>query len=151
MNEFVFLGSSWCRHTLLTCSLLCSLQVLLQEQNMGIRYKFNVPIQRTGSGDNEVGFSWHHLPWSECSATCAGGESTLRRSFHLVLTFWHLLFFCIKTVACGRRVVLRFLQSGVKHKNTHTSSFFNHLSYYTDFYFEQCSVYLPAMWHTLSL
>uniref|UniRef100_A0A671WUU8 ADAM metallopeptidase with thrombospondin type 1 motif 6 n=1 Tax=Sparus aurata TaxID=8175 RepID=A0A671WUU8_SPAAU len=48
--------------------------VLLQEQNMGIRYKFNVPIQRTGSGDNEVGFSWHHLPWSECSATCSGGS-----------------------------------------------------------------------------
>ncbi|KAL7847018.1 hypothetical protein SRHO_G00219980 [Serrasalmus rhombeus] len=48
--------------------------VLLQEQNQGIRYKFNVPIQRTGSGDNEVGFSWHHLPWSECSATCAGGS-----------------------------------------------------------------------------
>uniref|UniRef100_A0A8B9H2D7 ADAM metallopeptidase with thrombospondin type 1 motif, 6 n=1 Tax=Astyanax mexicanus TaxID=7994 RepID=A0A8B9H2D7_ASTMX len=48
--------------------------VLLQEQNQGIRYKFNVPIQRTGSGDNEVGFSWHHLPWSECSSTCAGGS-----------------------------------------------------------------------------
>ncbi|XP_058473616.1 A disintegrin and metalloproteinase with thrombospondin motifs 6 isoform X2 [Solea solea] len=48
--------------------------ILLQEQNMGIRYKFNVPIQRTGSGDNEVGFSWHHLPWSECSSTCAGGS-----------------------------------------------------------------------------
>uniref|UniRef100_A0A665WZ59 ADAM metallopeptidase with thrombospondin type 1 motif, 6 n=1 Tax=Echeneis naucrates TaxID=173247 RepID=A0A665WZ59_ECHNA len=48
--------------------------VLLQEQNMGIRYKFNVPIQRTGSGDNEVGFSWNHLSWSECSATCAGGS-----------------------------------------------------------------------------
>uniref|UniRef100_A0A669CLV5 ADAM metallopeptidase with thrombospondin type 1 motif 6 n=1 Tax=Oreochromis niloticus TaxID=8128 RepID=A0A669CLV5_ORENI len=48
--------------------------VLLQEQNLGIHYKFNVPIQRTGSGDNEVGFSWHHLPWSECSATCAGGS-----------------------------------------------------------------------------
>ncbi|KAG7476940.1 hypothetical protein MATL_G00088230 [Megalops atlanticus] len=48
--------------------------VLLQEQNLGIRYKFNVPITRTGSGDNEVGFSWHHLPWSECSATCAGGS-----------------------------------------------------------------------------
>ncbi|KAM7166983.1 A disintegrin and metalloproteinase with thrombospondin motifs 6 isoform 2-T4 [Macrochelys suwanniensis] len=47
--------------------------ILLQEQNLGIRYKFNVPISRTGSGDNEVGFSWHHLPWSECSATCAGG------------------------------------------------------------------------------
>ncbi|KAK7895515.1 hypothetical protein WMY93_020840 [Mugilogobius chulae] len=48
--------------------------VLLQEQNLGIHYKFNVPIQRTGSGDNEVGFSWHHLPWSDCSATCAGGS-----------------------------------------------------------------------------
>ncbi|XP_072310458.1 A disintegrin and metalloproteinase with thrombospondin motifs 6 isoform X2 [Eucyclogobius newberryi] len=48
--------------------------VLLQEQNLGIYYKFNVPIQRTGSGDNEVGFSWYHLPWSECSATCAGGS-----------------------------------------------------------------------------
>ncbi|MED6245568.1 A disintegrin and metalloproteinase with thrombospondin motifs 6 [Ataeniobius toweri] len=48
--------------------------VLLQEQNLGIRYRFNMPIQRTGSGDNEVGFSWHHLPWSECSATCAGGS-----------------------------------------------------------------------------
>lgn len=61
-------------------SLLCFLfapQVLLQEQNLGIRYKFNVPIQRTGSGDNEVGFSWNHLPWSECSATCSGGMTTL--------------------------------------------------------------------------
>ncbi|XP_067340253.1 A disintegrin and metalloproteinase with thrombospondin motifs 6 isoform X2 [Channa argus] len=48
--------------------------VLLQENNLGISYTFNVPIQRTGSGDNEVGFSWHHLPWSECSATCAGGS-----------------------------------------------------------------------------
>ncbi|KAG5262200.1 hypothetical protein AALO_G00293320 [Alosa alosa] len=47
--------------------------VLLQEQNLGIHYRFNVPIQRTGSGDNEVGFSWHLLPWSDCSATCAGG------------------------------------------------------------------------------
>ncbi|KAF5912035.1 hypothetical protein HPG69_003309 [Diceros bicornis minor] len=46
--------------------------VLLQEQNLGIRYKFNVPITRTGSGDNEVGFTWNHQPWSECSATCAG-------------------------------------------------------------------------------
>lgn len=63
--------------TTITISLL-PLQVLLQEQNLGIRYKFNVPIQRTGSGDNEVGFSWHHLPWSECSATCAGGESALQ-------------------------------------------------------------------------
>ncbi|KAI2659974.1 A disintegrin and metalloproteinase with thrombospondin motifs 6 [Labeo rohita] len=37
--------------------------LVVMEQNLGINYKFNVPIQRTGSGDNEVGFSWHHLPW----------------------------------------------------------------------------------------
>ncbi|XP_062340795.1 A disintegrin and metalloproteinase with thrombospondin motifs 6 [Osmerus eperlanus] len=48
--------------------------VLLQEQNLGIHYRFNIPIQRTGSGDNEVGFAWHPLPWSDCSATCAGGS-----------------------------------------------------------------------------
>ncbi|XP_075302781.1 A disintegrin and metalloproteinase with thrombospondin motifs 6-like isoform X3 [Opisthocomus hoazin] len=47
--------------------------ILLQEQNLGIRYKFSIPISRTGSGDNEVGFAWNHPPWSECSATCAGG------------------------------------------------------------------------------
>uniref|UniRef100_A0A8C4U4C5 Peptidase M12B domain-containing protein n=1 Tax=Falco tinnunculus TaxID=100819 RepID=A0A8C4U4C5_FALTI len=47
--------------------------ILLQEQNLGIRYKFSVPISCTGSGDNEVGFAWNHLPWSECTATCAGG------------------------------------------------------------------------------
>lgn len=54
-------------------------QVLLQEQNLGIRYKFNVPITRTGSGDNEVGFTWNHQPWSECSATCAGGKTPTRQ------------------------------------------------------------------------
>ncbi|KAK3550489.1 hypothetical protein QTP86_030723 [Hemibagrus guttatus] len=53
------------------------IMVLLQEQNPGIRYKFNVPIQRTGSGDNDVGFTWNHLPWSECSATCAGAPPHL--------------------------------------------------------------------------
>ncbi|KAB0346831.1 hypothetical protein FD754_011688, partial [Muntiacus muntjak] len=53
--------------------------VLLQEQNLGIRYKFNVPITRTGSGDNEVGFTWNHQPWSECSATCAGGKTPTRQ------------------------------------------------------------------------
>lgn len=56
-------------------TIFCVPQVLLQEQNQGIRYKFNVPVQRTGSGDNEVGFSWNHLPWSECSTTCSGGNS----------------------------------------------------------------------------
>lgn len=60
--------------------------VLLQEQNLGIRYKFNVPIVRTGSGDNEVGFMWTYQPWAECSATCAGDL--------LVNTSWHNEYLC---------------------------------------------------------
>ncbi|TUV30810.1 A disintegrin and metalloproteinase with thrombospondin motifs 6 [Bagarius yarrelli] len=59
------------------------IMVLLQEQNPGIRYKFNVPIQHPGSADINVGFTWNHLPWTECSATCAGGlqkqETVCRR------------------------------------------------------------------------
>ncbi|XP_077980914.1 A disintegrin and metalloproteinase with thrombospondin motifs 6-like [Glandiceps talaboti] len=50
--------------------------LLLQETNKGVTYQYNVPVTRTGSGDDEVTFSWEHVPWSECSATCAGGEST---------------------------------------------------------------------------
>ncbi|KAG7274056.1 hypothetical protein CRUP_030778 [Coryphaenoides rupestris] len=66
--------------------------LVVMEQNQGIRYKFNVPIQRTGSGDNEVGFSWYPQPWadcsghlrwrwfigvwSECGKTCDGGVRT---------------------------------------------------------------------------
>lgn len=74
------------------CYLLLFLQVLLQEQNLGISYKFNVPIQRTGSGDNEVGFSWHHLPWSECSATCAGGKSVLQAMTYSLFPFQFVTF-----------------------------------------------------------
>ncbi|EPQ02558.1 A disintegrin and metalloproteinase with thrombospondin motifs 6 [Myotis brandtii] len=47
--------------------------VLYQESYEGITYKFNVPITRTGSGDSDIGFTWNHQPWSECSTTCAGG------------------------------------------------------------------------------
>ncbi|XP_006762550.1 PREDICTED: A disintegrin and metalloproteinase with thrombospondin motifs 6 [Myotis davidii] len=47
--------------------------VLYQDTYEGITYKFNVPITRTGSGDSDIGFTWNHQPWSECSTTCAGG------------------------------------------------------------------------------
>lgn len=54
-------------------------QILFQEKYEGITYKFNVPIPRTGSGDSDIGFAWNHQPWSECSATCAGGKTPTRQ------------------------------------------------------------------------
>ncbi|KAI8509615.1 A disintegrin and metalloproteinase with thrombospondin motifs 6 [Branchiostoma belcheri] len=50
--------------------------ILLQEANQGIRWQYNVPLSGLGSGDGEVLFTWQHGPYSECTATCAGGVST---------------------------------------------------------------------------
>ncbi|XP_076815327.1 A disintegrin and metalloproteinase with thrombospondin motifs 6-like [Clavelina lepadiformis] len=47
--------------------------VLLQEPNRGIRYEYNVPIERHGSGDTESAFLWDHGDWTPCTASCAGG------------------------------------------------------------------------------
>lgn len=49
-------------------------QVLLQEPNRGVEYEYNVPVERTTSGDDEQQFLWDLGDWSECSATCAGGK-----------------------------------------------------------------------------
>ncbi|XP_029466796.1 A disintegrin and metalloproteinase with thrombospondin motifs 10 isoform X2 [Rhinatrema bivittatum] len=43
--------------------------VLVREDLLGIRYKFNAPILR----ETQTGFSWHLAPWTKCSALCAGG------------------------------------------------------------------------------
>ncbi|CAH1244241.1 ADAMTS6 [Branchiostoma lanceolatum] len=50
--------------------------ILLQEGNQGISWQYNVPLSGLGSGDGEVLFTWQHGPYSECTATCAGGIST---------------------------------------------------------------------------
>ncbi|XP_077866750.1 A disintegrin and metalloproteinase with thrombospondin motifs 6 [Saccoglossus kowalevskii] len=50
--------------------------LLLQESNLGVSYKYNIPVTRSGSGDDEIRFSWKQHPWSSCSTTCAGGTST---------------------------------------------------------------------------
>ncbi|XP_040897108.1 A disintegrin and metalloproteinase with thrombospondin motifs 10 [Toxotes jaculatrix] len=43
--------------------------VLVREENPGIHYRFNPPLNR----DPLSGFAWHYTSWSRCSALCAGG------------------------------------------------------------------------------
>ncbi|XP_070563783.1 A disintegrin and metalloproteinase with thrombospondin motifs 6-like isoform X2 [Ptychodera flava] len=49
--------------------------LLLQNENLGVRYQYNVPVTKKASGDIEITFLWEHQPWSECSASCAKGEA----------------------------------------------------------------------------
>ncbi|CAL8306758.1 unnamed protein product [Lota lota] len=43
--------------------------VLVREENPGIHFRFNPPVNR----DALSGFAWHYTSWSRCSALCAGG------------------------------------------------------------------------------
>ncbi|CAB1324288.1 unnamed protein product [Coregonus sp. 'balchen'] len=43
--------------------------VLVREENPGIHYRFNPPVNR----DPLSGYAWHYTSWSRCSALCAGG------------------------------------------------------------------------------
>ncbi|KAM9384737.1 A disintegrin and metalloproteinase with thrombospondin motifs 10 [Pholidichthys leucotaenia] len=43
--------------------------VLVREENPGIHYRFNPPLNR----DPLNGFAWQYTSWSRCSALCAGG------------------------------------------------------------------------------
>ncbi|KAK2151593.1 hypothetical protein LSH36_358g02030 [Paralvinella palmiformis] len=47
--------------------------ILLQENNLGIKYQYNVPINAVGNNGTE--FVWQFKPWTDCSATCARGIS----------------------------------------------------------------------------
>lgn len=50
---------------------LCGvLQVLVREENPGILYRFNPPVNR----DPLSSYAWHYTSWSRCSALCAGGD-----------------------------------------------------------------------------
>uniref|UniRef100_A0AAQ4QFS6 ADAM metallopeptidase with thrombospondin type 1 motif, 10 n=1 Tax=Gasterosteus aculeatus aculeatus TaxID=481459 RepID=A0AAQ4QFS6_GASAC len=46
--------------------------VLVREENPGIHYRFNPPMNR----EPLTGFAWHYTSWSRCSALCAGGVQT---------------------------------------------------------------------------
>ncbi|XP_020354613.1 A disintegrin and metalloproteinase with thrombospondin motifs 10 isoform X1 [Oncorhynchus kisutch] len=43
--------------------------VLVRDENPGIHYRFNPPVNR----DPLTGYAWHYTSWSRCSALCAGG------------------------------------------------------------------------------
>lgn len=49
--------------------------LLVQDDSTGVRFTFNRPVVRTNFGDEEVVFAWQRAPWSECSRSCAGGET----------------------------------------------------------------------------
>ncbi|KAI9517496.1 A disintegrin and metalloproteinase with thrombospondin motifs 6 [Dissostichus eleginoides] len=46
--------------------------VLVREENSGVHYRFNPPMNR----EPLTGFVWHYTSWSRCSALCAGGVQT---------------------------------------------------------------------------
>uniref|UniRef100_H3CXS6 ADAM metallopeptidase with thrombospondin type 1 motif, 10 n=1 Tax=Tetraodon nigroviridis TaxID=99883 RepID=H3CXS6_TETNG len=48
------------------------IMVLVREENPGVHYRFNPPLNR----DPLAGFAWHFTSWSRCSALCAGGVQT---------------------------------------------------------------------------
>ncbi|TNM88279.1 hypothetical protein fugu_006500 [Takifugu bimaculatus] len=48
------------------------IMVLVREENPGVHYRFNPPLNR----DPLTGFAWHYTSWSRCSALCAGGVQT---------------------------------------------------------------------------
>lgn len=45
------------------------LMVMMREEFLGIRYKFNAPVSR----HTESGYMWQHSQWTKCSSLCAGG------------------------------------------------------------------------------
>ncbi|XP_005393493.2 PREDICTED: A disintegrin and metalloproteinase with thrombospondin motifs 7 isoform X5 [Chinchilla lanigera] len=50
------------------------IQLLFQEHNPGVRYEYTVHRETESlSTAPPPEFSWHHRPWSECTATCGTG------------------------------------------------------------------------------
>ncbi|XP_071118930.1 A disintegrin and metalloproteinase with thrombospondin motifs 6-like [Haliotis cracherodii] len=52
------------------------IMMLLQEDNLGLEYEYNVPVNTSHSSHDISLYTWHHSPWTTCSRTCARGVST---------------------------------------------------------------------------
>lgn len=51
------------------------LQLLFQEHNPGVRYEYTIHRETENLSAMPLPkFSWHHGPWSECTATCGTGR-----------------------------------------------------------------------------
>ncbi|XP_033106788.1 A disintegrin and metalloproteinase with thrombospondin motifs 6-like isoform X2 [Anneissia japonica] len=48
--------------------------LLVQEENHGVEYEYSIPITPNSTAHDDVSFNWRLGQWSECSASCAGGE-----------------------------------------------------------------------------
>ena len=61
-------------------------QLLLQEDNLGVEYEYNMPlVVEEDLSLEEEDFGWKYLPWSECSATCSTGNF-LHRKYNAIYT-----------------------------------------------------------------
>nr|KAG5697394.1 hypothetical protein BaRGS_008820 [Batillaria attramentaria] len=49
--------------------------MLLQEENRGIQYQYNLPVNKSGSNHDISLYTWRHSPWSLCTKSCATGTS----------------------------------------------------------------------------
>ncbi|GFR58696.1 A disintegrin and metalloproteinase with thrombospondin motifs 6-like [Elysia marginata] len=51
--------------------------MLLQEENLGIEYQYNLPVNASDDGQHDISlYVWSHLVWSACSKSCSRGIST---------------------------------------------------------------------------
>ncbi|KAL5016574.1 hypothetical protein ScPMuIL_006163 [Solemya velum] len=49
--------------------------ILLQDENLGIQYEYNMPHNNRSSRHDITLFTWRHSAWSQCSNSCGGGTS----------------------------------------------------------------------------
>ncbi|KAL8575318.1 hypothetical protein ACOMHN_003152 [Nucella lapillus] len=50
--------------------------MLLQEENLGVQYQYNLPVNNTATDHDISLYTWRHSPWTPCSKSCSTGVST---------------------------------------------------------------------------
>lgn len=56
----------------------CMFQLLLQDDNVGIRYEYSVSSNSAPPSNKR--YNWVHEEFTPCSATCGGGELTFNKT-----------------------------------------------------------------------